>query len=736
MNQFTKRILVAALAGTMVLGTASSTMASSSAQAGCYTASAIEQSQSALKKLIEKQLKLMKKLAAKTTIKLNGVKVKADLYIDEDGLCYMTLEDVARLMKKTGSKFSVEIDENNKQYQTYLGKKYKAGQYIESEAPETEPESWTLYIDGVATQMVRSCESDGKVYFNLNDISVLYGFDATYNAKKNVLKLKSDVGYPLDLNTKEYETGSINVYGEEVTYKVYTAVSCTNPDVVAQEVIKIYVPDTATEDSPVIFPLKTGAHMHAEIQEPFDVDETNINTVSSGTVGTGGMELASYLMSKGWVVLTAAGRGYDTVATKDGVSYMAGTAPSCIVDFKSAIRFLQYNDDVLPGDPDKIVITGTSGGGTMTSVMGASGNSEVFDPYLEAIGAADEEDDVYVAMPYCPVADIDNMGMAYEWVFNGNENTSRNGNLAVLNTEIAKLYVSYVNGLGLTDEDGNALTLDPETLDGTYKEYFCEQNAKGLTYNLKSCGYVAEDGSLTEEGQTYFYEDKMSGMRSTTDYTLSDIFTWNTEDGGYAEFQMDKYQDFINVYVANLYFIKGCPSYDNGLVYGDVTTPSYDSINQLFNTDPFDLDGWRHFEMNLGTAVANANDVLGEEYFQSAKGSFEVEDEVQLMAAMYNPMYYIKDYSGVAAEGLSVNSYADDLYNSSDVAPYWHVRVGTWDHLVSTSTETTLSLTLAENPQVQDVDFMIYWAKPHTGWYDNSETAQWLAAIPGLESAE
>lgn len=122
--------------------------------------------------------------------------------------------------------------------------------------------------------------------------------------------------------------------------------------------------------------------------------------------------------------------------------------------------------------------------------------------------------------------------------------------------------------------------------------------------------------------------------------------------------------------------IKACPSFDNGLVYEGVDQPVTDSINALFNTDPNDLTGWSHFEMNLGQTVAAANETIGSEYFKSAKGSFEISAEAQKHIAMYNPMYYIQDYSGVASEGLSINSYADDLYQSSDVAPYWCLRVG------------------------------------------------------------
>ena len=239
-------------------------------------------------------------------------------------------------------------------------------------------------------------------------------------------------------------------------------------------------------------------------------------------------------------------------------------------------------------------------------------------------------------------------------------------------------------------------------------------------------------GSLQQEVQLVGGAVLDGGFQSHG-LALSDLFTWSAEEGGKASFQMERYNDLLKVYNAKLFFMKGCPSFDNGLVYGDVTKSSIDSINNLFDTDPTDLGGWSHFEMNLGSAVANANAAIGSEYFKSELGSFEISDESQKHIAMYNPMYYIKDFSGVAKEGMLVNRYADDLYGSSDVAPYWHLRVGTWDHLVSPASETAFSLTLNSSDAVKECNFMIYWDQPHTGWFDNTEMVAWLLSLPELQ---
>ena len=65
-----------------------------------------------------------------------------------------------------------------------------------------------------------------------------------------------------------------------------------------------------------------------------------------------------------------------------------GHAPAVVVDAKAAIRYLRYNDAAMLGTTDRILITGTSGGGGLSVAISASGNSPDYYPYLAAIGAA------------------------------------------------------------------------------------------------------------------------------------------------------------------------------------------------------------------------------------------------------------------------------------------------------------------------------------------------------------
>ena len=94
-------------------------------------------------------------------------------------------------------------------------------------------------------------------------------------------------------------------------------------------------------------------------------------------------------------------RGRDNTTDSQGQEVVGG-APWGVTDLKAAIRYVRYNKDVLPGDTDKIVSFGHSGGGAQSAILGASGDSTLYNPYLEALGAAmkDKEDNPISDAPY------------------------------------------------------------------------------------------------------------------------------------------------------------------------------------------------------------------------------------------------------------------------------------------------------------------------------------------------
>ncbi|MBQ9119380.1 MAG: alpha/beta hydrolase [Lachnospiraceae bacterium] len=192
-------------------------------------------------------------------------------------------------------------------------------------------------------------------------------------------------------------------------------------------------------------------------------------------------------LQHGYVVATPAIRG--RVLQNASGEYI-GKAPACVVDYKAAVRYLRHFAKELPGDTEKIITNGTSAGGALSSLMGATGNHPDYEGYLEEIGAAKERDDIFAASCYCPITNLEHADMAHEWQFlhvnhyhrmhmrmdEGGRPafTQEDGQMSELqikaSEELAKRFPDYVNSLKLRDENGALLELDAEG-NGSFKEY-------------------------------------------------------------------------------------------------------------------------------------------------------------------------------------------------------------------------------------------------------------------------
>ncbi len=83
-------------------------------------------------------------------------------------------------------------------------------------------------------------------------------------------------------------------------------------------------------------------------------------------------------LAAGYVVVEVGCRGRDNLAS-DETYY--GKAPAAIVDLKAAVRYLRCKDEEMPGNAEWIISTGFSGAGALSALLGASGNSHLYDPY-------------------------------------------------------------------------------------------------------------------------------------------------------------------------------------------------------------------------------------------------------------------------------------------------------------------------------------------------------------------
>ena len=159
------------------------------------------------------------------------------------------------------------------------------------------------------------------------------------------------------------------------------------------------------------------------------------------------------------------------------------------MDLKAAVRYLKANDKVMIGDANKIISNGTSAGGALSALLGATGNSRDYLPYLKQLGAAQAKDDIFAVSAYCPITNLEHADAAYEWQFNGINDYQKMsiaqldyrverklvaGTLTAeqitLSNQLKPLFPQYINGLKLKDTQGKLLTLDAKG-QGSFKQH-------------------------------------------------------------------------------------------------------------------------------------------------------------------------------------------------------------------------------------------------------------------------
>ncbi len=170
----------------------------------------------------------------------------------------------------------------------------------------------------------------------------------------------------------------------------------------------------------------------------------------------------------GYVSSTSAYTDAGFVYVYPGCRGREAGAPAGVTDLKAAIRYIRYNEAVIPGSTERIFSYGMSGGGGQSALLGATGDSELYTPYLEAIGAVNGVSDAVAgSMCWCPITSLDYASEAYEWNL-GVTRTGLSEDMQALSDAMAEQFALYINELGLTDEHGNPLTLVASE-DGIYQ---------------------------------------------------------------------------------------------------------------------------------------------------------------------------------------------------------------------------------------------------------------------------
>lgn len=161
--------------------------------------------------------------------------------------------------------------------------------------------------------------------------------------------------------------------------------------------------------------------------------------------------------------------------TSDGINY--GKMPAPFVDMKSAVRYLHFNSDLIPGDERKIFFSGFSSGGNGASIIGAAGNTTLFDEYFEEIGAyagPDARDDVFgviVGSPAMARGSIWSETRIWQLMYDRSKTAAENITdlkaVSPVNGLMLEQFVTWLNGKGIeATVDGVPNTpITPDTLD-------------------------------------------------------------------------------------------------------------------------------------------------------------------------------------------------------------------------------------------------------------------------------
>lgn len=486
-----------------------------------------------------------------------------------------------------------------------------------------------------------------------------------------------------------------------------------NPASLDYETLGIYVPGayleaTANGDGTYTASVKSDAQVGqftaATAPYALPVNTPGYNASQAPTWLADG--IASYTQA-GMIYLQPGIRGRDNTTDSQGQEVVGG-APWGVTDLKAAIRYVRYNKDVLPGDTDKIVSFGHSGGGAQSAILGASGDSTLYNPYLEALGAAmkDKEgnpisDAPYGTMTWSPITSLDYADAAYEWNLGqfADSNTRAEGTFTqALSQDLAKEYANYINQLGLKHE-GQALTLTESSqgiyTQGSYATYLEGVVNQSLNNFLDdtSFPYTSDGAGPGGSTESVTYETAQAYIDSLNAETQ-----WVTYDAAANRAKISSLADFAK-YVKTA--SKSVPAFDaldrslaENAVFGvaDANELHFDQlVARLLKNNQAkyeSLTDWKSQYVTDFESDLAKTDSLG-------KTIAERQD-------LYNPMFYLTSaYSG---------------YQTSKPASHWRIRSGLSQGDTALTVETNLALALENqaNGAVKSVDFATVWGQGNT----------------------
>ena len=563
---------------------------------------------------------------------------------------------------------------------------------------------------------------------------------------------EEESGLPkIDMTKWQYEAS------DDVYWQVGLSYAATPADS-SYETMGIFVPGayfTATDNGDGTYTCsvnETGAAgqytaLTAPLILPVNTPGYSAMAAPTGYNSSMGYGSISDYTNAGMIVIFAGARGRD-----------AG-APAGVTDFKAAIRYTRYNKDLLPGDMDSIFSLGMSGGGAQSALIGATGDSNLYDPYLETIGAVmTESDAVKGSMCWCPITNLDVADEAYEWNM-GNTRSGLTEENQAYSDGMALAFAAYINQLGLTDEESNVLMLTESEegiyQSGSYYDYVKEVIETSLEHFLSDTefpytasssggfgGRMGGRGGLGGNfgggkpdgnfgGQAYgqmpdFANGEMpqgdlggfggpdAEQTKGIDYEAIDGIA-RTENASSALSLSGTYetkQDYIDALnangewvtwdeAANTVTITSVAAFTQALKNASKSIAAFDQLdagqgeNTLFG---YGDGSGAHFDAILAELVAGSE--YEEAFITDLSRQDALGNTVDVRVNMYNPMYYLSPaYAG---------------YQTREPATCWRIRNGINQGDTALCTEIDLALAAAAYSEETSVDFETVWGQGHT----------------------
>lgn len=495
--------------------------------------------------------------------------------------------------------------------------------------------------------------------------------------------------------------------------------------------------------APIILPVDTPGYMQQAAPSSYDYNSVK-----------------SYL-DAGFVYVVGGMRGRGNIqGTSDEQSYSGG-APWGITDLKAAVRYYRFNEDLLPGDTNSIFSYGMSGGGAQSALIGATGDSTLYYPYLEKIGAAmttaDGEkisDAITGSMDWCPITSLDYADEAYEWnmgQYFSTDTRASSSFTSALSDDMAEAFAQYINELGLTSEDGTKLTLAESEKgiynSGTYYDYILSEIETSLNHFLSDTTFPytytpmqIQVGNTANSGGQPGLDLSKTGQKGAQGQAGPQGQTGGPDGGGPGQgdgpgqggfgqssgeaVTYNTVQDYIDslnkdgawvTYDAATNTAKITSIEDFVTRYKNAMKPvgAFDSVdlgrgeNNLFGNGQ---NTSNHFDTIEAALLAKNKDAYAA--FTDWKADYTTDfatdlaetdslgTTTEVRSNMYNPMYYLSSYY----EG----------YGTSTVAKYWRIRTGINQTDTALTVEENLKLALESNKNVDSVDFATVWGQPHT----------------------